>query len=34
MSRPPEELSSKRKAFPIGPYFDDILEAYERNVEN
>jgi hypothetical protein len=30
----PEELSSKGKPFPIGPYFDDILEAYERNVEN
>jgi ABC-type uncharacterized transport system YnjBCD substrate-binding protein len=30
----PEELASKGKPFPIGPYFDDILEAYERNVEN
>jgi ABC-type uncharacterized transport system YnjBCD substrate-binding protein len=30
----PEELTSKGKPFPIGPYFDDILEAYERNVEN
>jgi putative spermidine/putrescine transport system substrate-binding protein len=30
----PEELSTKGQAFPIGPYFDDILEAYERNVEN
>ena len=30
----PEELATKGQAFPIGPYFDDILEAYERNVEN
>jgi ABC-type uncharacterized transport system YnjBCD substrate-binding protein len=30
----PEELATKGKPFPIGPYFDDILEAYERNVEN
>jgi ABC-type uncharacterized transport system YnjBCD substrate-binding protein len=30
----PEDLASKGKAFPIGPYFDDILEAYEKNVEN
>jgi putative spermidine/putrescine transport system substrate-binding protein len=30
----PEELTAKGKPFPIGPYFDDILEAYERNVEN
>ncbi len=30
----PEELASKGQAFPIGPYFDDILEAYERQVEN
>ena len=30
----PEDLASKGQAFPIGPYFDDILEAYERQVEN
>ncbi len=30
----PEDLASKGKSFPIGPYFDDILEAYEKNVEN
>jgi ABC-type uncharacterized transport system YnjBCD substrate-binding protein len=30
----PEELASKGQPFPIGPYFDDILEAYEQNVEN
>ncbi len=30
----PEDLSAKGKPFPIGPYFDDILEAYERQVEN
>jgi ABC-type uncharacterized transport system YnjBCD substrate-binding protein len=30
----PEDLAAKGKPFPIGPYFDDILEAYERNVEN
>lgn len=28
----PDDLASKGKAFPIGPYFDDILEEYERNV--
>ena len=28
----PEDLASKGKSFPIGPYFDDILEEYERNV--
>ncbi len=28
----PEDLASKGKAFPIGPYFNDILEEYERNV--
>jgi ABC-type uncharacterized transport system YnjBCD substrate-binding protein len=27
----PEDLSSKGKPFPIGPYFDAILEAYERS---
>lgn len=30
----PDDLASKGKAFPIGPYFDDILEAYEKTVEN
>jgi len=28
----PGDLAEKGKAFPIGPYFDDILEEYERNV--
>jgi ABC-type uncharacterized transport system YnjBCD substrate-binding protein len=30
----PADLASKGKAFPIGPYFDDMLEAYEKQVEN
>jgi putative spermidine/putrescine transport system substrate-binding protein len=30
----PEDLATKGQAFPIGPYFDDILEAYEKTVEN
>ena len=30
----PEDLAAKGKPFPIGPYFDDILEAYEKSVEN
>jgi ABC-type thiamine transport system substrate-binding protein len=30
----PEEISAKGKPFPIAPYFDDILEAYEKKVEN
>lgn len=30
----PEDLAAKGKAFPIGPYFDDIKEAYEKSVEN
>jgi ABC-type uncharacterized transport system YnjBCD substrate-binding protein len=30
----PEDLATKGKAFPIGPYFDDILESYEKQVEN
>ena len=30
----PEDLAGKGKAFPIGPYFDDIKEAYEKKVEN
>ena len=29
----PDDLASKGKAFPIGPYFDDIKEAYEKQVE-
>ena len=28
----PKELAEKGKTFPIAPYFDDILEEYERNV--
>ena len=28
----PEDLAQKGKTFPIGPFFDDILEEYERNV--
>ena len=30
----PEDLSSKGKPFPIAPYFNDILESYERKVAN
>ena len=30
----PDDLASKGKAFPIGPFFDDIKEAYEKQVEN
>jgi len=30
----PEDLAEKGKPFPIGPYFDAILEAYERQVTN
>jgi ABC-type uncharacterized transport system YnjBCD substrate-binding protein len=30
----PEDLASKGQPFPIGPYFDDMLEAYEKQVEN
>ena len=30
----PEDLSSKGKPFPIAPYFNDILEAYEKKVAN
>jgi ABC-type thiamine transport system substrate-binding protein len=30
----PEDLSAKGKPFPIGPYFNDILEAYEKKVAN
>jgi ABC-type glycerol-3-phosphate transport system substrate-binding protein len=30
----PEDLSSKGKPFPIAPYFNDILESYEKKVAN
>lgn len=30
----PDELASKGKPFPIGPYFDEIKEAYEAKVAN
>jgi putative spermidine/putrescine transport system substrate-binding protein len=30
----PDDLSSKGKPFPITPYFNDILESYERKVAN
>ena len=30
----PEDLAAKGKPFPIGPYFKDILEAYEKKVVN
>jgi ABC-type uncharacterized transport system YnjBCD substrate-binding protein len=30
----PEDLAEKGKPFPIGPYFDRILEAYERQAAN
>ena len=30
----PDDLSKYGKSFPIGPYFDDIKEGYERNVSN
>lgn len=30
----PEDLASKGKPFPIAPYFDAILEAYERSASN
>jgi ABC-type uncharacterized transport system YnjBCD substrate-binding protein len=30
----PEELADKGKPFPMTPYFNDILEAYERTVAN
>jgi putative spermidine/putrescine transport system substrate-binding protein len=30
----PQDLTEKGKPFPIGPYFDQILEAYERQVTN
>jgi len=30
----PTDLSANGKPFPIGPYFNDILESYERKVAN
>ena len=30
----PDELASKGKPFPIAPYFNDILESYEKKVTN
>jgi ABC-type uncharacterized transport system YnjBCD substrate-binding protein len=30
----PEELAAKAKPFPIGPFFNDILESYEKKVAN
>jgi ABC-type uncharacterized transport system YnjBCD substrate-binding protein len=30
----PDELSTKGQPFPIAPYFNDILESYERKVAN
>ncbi|MCP4381058.1 MAG: extracellular solute-binding protein [Hyphomicrobiales bacterium] len=30
----PEDLATKGKVFPIGPFFDDILESYEKEVQN
>jgi ABC-type uncharacterized transport system YnjBCD substrate-binding protein len=30
----PADLSSKGKPFPIAPYFNDILESYEKKVAN
>lgn len=30
----PEDLATKGKVFPIGPFFDDILESYEKQVQN
>src|SRR5712671_4955918 len=29
----PEDLATKGKPFPIAPYFNDILESYERRVQ-
>ncbi len=31
---PPDTLAANGKPFPIGPYFNDILEAYEKKVAN
>ncbi|MDJ1159896.1 extracellular solute-binding protein [Chelatococcus sp. SYSU_G07232] len=30
----PEDLAAKGRPFPIAPYFNDILEAYEKKVAN
>lgn len=30
----PDALANNGKPFPIGPYFNDILESYEKNVAN
>jgi putative spermidine/putrescine transport system substrate-binding protein len=30
----PDDLAAKGKPFPIGPYFNDILEGYEKKVAN
>ncbi len=30
----PDDLASKGKPFPIAPYFNDILESYEKKVAN
>ena len=30
----PGDLAEKGKVFPIGPFFDDILESYEKQVQN
>ena len=29
----PQDLATKGKPFPIAPYFNDILESYERKVQ-
>jgi putative spermidine/putrescine transport system substrate-binding protein len=31
---PPDTLAANGKPFPIGPYFNDILETYEKKVAN
>ncbi|MGO4526652.1 extracellular solute-binding protein [Microvirga sp. 2MCAF35] len=31
---PPDTLAANGKSFPIGPYFNDILETYEKKVAN
>jgi putative spermidine/putrescine transport system substrate-binding protein len=30
----PEDLAAKGKPFPLGPFFADMMEAYEKNVTN
>ena len=30
----PDELATKGKPFPIGPYFSDMMESYEQKVSN